>query len=187
MYEILSHSLIHSLDHSLTWSLTRSLIHSFTHSITHLLDYSLTHYSLTHSLHPSLTSNSLTASLTPSYWISSQLASESARCDYGLFVGASADNSTVLPSLAAEACGLKMYLNDTFSTLKMDNTEDWMKVLSWYWTIFYKKYLCFIQLYSFYIQQHYMCILFCVLYIYIHFILINYCIYKFSNLIAENK
>ena len=57
-----------------------------------------------------------------------QLARSGARCDYGLFVGASADNAQTLPPLARDAVALKMYLNDTFTTLRMDSITQWMKV-----------------------------------------------------------
>lgn len=57
-----------------------------------------------------------------------QLAKAGCRCDYALFVGASSDNATLLPSIASSTAGLKMYLNDTFSTLKMDNVSVWMEV-----------------------------------------------------------
>lgn len=57
-----------------------------------------------------------------------QLAKAGSRCDYALYVGAASDNATTLPSIASQAVGLKMYLNDTFSTLKMDNVSLWMEV-----------------------------------------------------------
>ena len=66
---------------------------------------------------------------------SSQCAREGARCDYSLFVGASNSNATSLPHLSSQALALKMYLNTTFSTLKLDSMETWMKVhvTSWTW------------------------------------------------------
>ena len=33
-------------------------------------------------------------------------------CDYGIFLGATADNSLVIPELASRSCGLKFYLNE---------------------------------------------------------------------------
>lgn len=57
-----------------------------------------------------------------------QLAKVGCRCDYALYVGAVSDNATILPSIASAAAGLKMYLNDTYSTLKMDNVSLWMEV-----------------------------------------------------------
>ena len=46
-------------------------------------------------------------------------------CDYALYLGATGDNSTLTLSecLAERTCGLKMYLNETFNSLKMDKLE----------------------------------------------------------------
>ena len=57
-----------------------------------------------------------------------QLASAGARCDYGLYVGASADNYSTVKDLAHLSAGLKMYLNETFTTLRLDEMSTWMKV-----------------------------------------------------------
>lgn len=57
-----------------------------------------------------------------------QLAKAGCRCDYALYVGAASDNAAVLPAIAGQAAGLKMYLNDTYSNLKMDNVSLWMEV-----------------------------------------------------------
>ncbi|XP_016121700.1 CAD protein-like, partial [Sinocyclocheilus grahami] len=62
-----------------------------------------------------------------SFAMAQKLAKAGCRCDYALFVGASSDNATVLPSIASSTAGLKMYLNDTYSTLKMDNVSLWME------------------------------------------------------------
>lgn len=51
-----------------------------------------------------------------------------ARCDYGLYVGASADNYSTIKELAHMSAGLKMYLNETFTTLRLDEMSTWMKV-----------------------------------------------------------
>ncbi|TWW68503.1 CAD protein [Takifugu flavidus] len=56
-----------------------------------------------------------------------KLAKAGSRCDYALYVGAASDNAAILPSIASQAVGLKMYLNDTYSTLKMDNVSLWME------------------------------------------------------------
>ncbi|KAM8846963.1 multifunctional protein CAD [Synchiropus picturatus] len=56
-----------------------------------------------------------------------KLAKAGCRCDYALYLGAASENAGVLPSIAAQAAGLKMYLNDTYSTLKMDNVSLWMQ------------------------------------------------------------
>lgn len=57
-----------------------------------------------------------------------QLSAAGARCDYGLYVGASADNYSTVKDLAHLAAGLKMYLNETFTTLRLDEMSTWMKV-----------------------------------------------------------
>uniref|UniRef100_H3AU29 Carbamoyl-phosphate synthetase 2, aspartate transcarbamylase, and dihydroorotase n=1 Tax=Latimeria chalumnae TaxID=7897 RepID=H3AU29_LATCH len=62
-----------------------------------------------------------------SFALAQKLAQAGARCDYALFVGASSENVALLPMLGSSAAGLKMYLNDTFSTLKMDNVALWME------------------------------------------------------------
>uniref|UniRef100_A0A3Q4BKN8 Multifunctional protein CAD n=1 Tax=Mola mola TaxID=94237 RepID=A0A3Q4BKN8_MOLML len=56
-----------------------------------------------------------------------KLAKAGCRCDYALYLGAASDNAAILPSIASQAAGLKMYLNDTYSTLKMDNVSLWME------------------------------------------------------------
>ncbi|NXX77074.1 PYR1 protein, partial [Urocolius indicus] len=56
-----------------------------------------------------------------------KLAEDGARCDFALFLGASPDNAGALGPLAAAAAGLKMYLNDTFSSLRMDDVSLWMQ------------------------------------------------------------
>uniref|UniRef100_A0A8C3A4Y3 Multifunctional protein CAD n=1 Tax=Cyclopterus lumpus TaxID=8103 RepID=A0A8C3A4Y3_CYCLU len=56
-----------------------------------------------------------------------KLAKAGCRCDYALYLGAASDNAAVLPSIASQAVALKMYLNDTYSTLKMDNVSLWME------------------------------------------------------------
>ncbi|CAI5771615.1 isoform X1 [Podarcis lilfordi] len=62
-----------------------------------------------------------------SFALAQKLAETGARCDYALYVGASSDNAGSLGPLAGAAAGLKMYLNDTFSDLKMDNVSLWME------------------------------------------------------------
>ncbi|XP_064604486.1 multifunctional protein CAD-like isoform X2 [Liolophura sinensis] len=59
--------------------------------------------------------------------LTKKLASAGARCDYGIFVGASSDNYQTLPMIGGKACALKMYLNETFTTLKLDDLSIWMK------------------------------------------------------------
>jgi carbamoyl-phosphate synthase/aspartate carbamoyltransferase/dihydroorotase len=52
---------------------------------------------------------------------------EKAICDYGLYMGATQDNSSIIPPIASRTCGLKMYLNETFNALKLDKMDDWLK------------------------------------------------------------
>ena len=44
-------------------------------------------------------------------------------CDYGLYLGATGDNSALGPDLAERTGGLKMYLNETLNALNMDKLE----------------------------------------------------------------
>ena len=43
------------------------------------------------------------------------------RCDVGLFAGASPEQIEYLPALAGHAAGLKIYLNDTFGSLRVED------------------------------------------------------------------
>lgn len=60
-----------------------------------------------------------------SFGLVSRLAAAKARCDYVIFVGASADNVQSVSLLAERSAGLKMYLNDTFSNLKLLDLATW--------------------------------------------------------------
>ncbi|KAL9886382.1 carbamoyl-phosphate synthetase 2, aspartate transcarbamylase, and dihydroorotase rudimentary isoform 1-T3 [Glossina fuscipes fuscipes] len=62
-----------------------------------------------------------------SFTLFQQLAKAGARCDYALYVGANDTNWQHIHELAPQAAGLKMYLNDTFSTLKMTDMTVWEK------------------------------------------------------------
>ena len=59
---------------------------------------------------------------------------DGAYCDYGIFVGAAVDNATTLPVLSKQALALKMYLNETFTSLRLDSMETWMEVCHKYCT-----------------------------------------------------
>lgn len=59
-----------------------------------------------------------------------ELAKNGARCDYALFVGASSDNYNQISELAPEAAALKMYLNETFTTLKLNDMTVWERHLA---------------------------------------------------------
>lgn len=61
------------------------------------------------------------------FQVTMEKARAGARCDYGIFVGASKDNASKLPDIGARAAALKMYLNETFTTLKLDDVSVWMK------------------------------------------------------------
>ncbi|XP_028041682.1 CAD protein isoform X1 [Bombyx mandarina] len=57
----------------------------------------------------------------------STLARVSARCDYALYVGASSTNYDTICELAPQAAALKMYLNETFTTLLLEDMTIWQK------------------------------------------------------------
>ncbi|PVD23792.1 hypothetical protein C0Q70_17066 [Pomacea canaliculata] len=59
--------------------------------------------------------------------LTQKLARQSAYCDYGLYIGASNQNFTTAPNLASQAVALKMYLNETFTTLRLDDICVWIK------------------------------------------------------------
>lgn len=56
----------------------------------------------------------------------SSLSHAKARCYYGLYFGATNTNAAVVSSLSAKAVGLKMYLNHTFSALRLKDMTVWM-------------------------------------------------------------
>ncbi|CAD6191456.1 unnamed protein product [Caenorhabditis auriculariae] len=64
-----------------------------------------------------------------SYLLASNAAQEKAVCDYALYLGATPHNASEAAELAHLSAGLKMYLNETFTTLKMDSISDWTKHL----------------------------------------------------------
>ena len=51
-----------------------------------------------------------------------RLAAEGARCDVGIYLGATADNIEEASAASPFACGLKIYVNSTFGTLRV---TDW--------------------------------------------------------------
>ena len=53
-------------------------------------------------------------------------ARQKARCDYAQYLGAGADNIEIAASLAPQAAGLKMYLDQTYGPLRLDDMADWM-------------------------------------------------------------
>lgn len=54
-------------------------------------------------------------------------ANAKARCDYSQFLGAGPDNSSWHSERAEQAAGLKMYLDQTFGSLRLDNMLLWME------------------------------------------------------------
>ena len=54
-------------------------------------------------------------------------ARSKARCDYAQFLGAGPDNAGALPDLAQRAAGLKMYLDQTYGPLRLDDMTLWME------------------------------------------------------------
>jgi len=54
-------------------------------------------------------------------------ARKKARCDYAQYLGAGADNIATLPGLASAAAGLKMYLDQTYGPLRLDDMTVWME------------------------------------------------------------
>lgn len=54
-------------------------------------------------------------------------ASLKVRCDYAQFLGASPDNAGVIPELSTRSAGLKMYLDQTFGPLCLEDMTVWMR------------------------------------------------------------
>ncbi|XP_050436300.1 CAD protein [Adelges cooleyi] len=61
-----------------------------------------------------------------SYELAKKCAKAGARCDYVLYAGASNTNSFEIAQNANQFAGLKMYLNETFSTLRLQNVSSWV-------------------------------------------------------------
>jgi carbamoyl-phosphate synthase/aspartate carbamoyltransferase/dihydroorotase len=55
-----------------------------------------------------------------------QAAGQKAHCDYAHFLGAGPDNAQALKVLAPQAAGLKMYLDQTYGPLRLDDLTVWM-------------------------------------------------------------
>jgi carbamoyl-phosphate synthase/aspartate carbamoyltransferase/dihydroorotase len=53
-------------------------------------------------------------------------ARQKARCDFAQFLGAGAENIGALAALAPQSAGLKMYLDQTYGPLRLDDMTDWM-------------------------------------------------------------
>ena len=64
--------------------------------------------------------------------IAEEAASAKARCDYGLYVGAGRENTDTIFRLAARACGLKLYLDQTYGPLRLDDLDSLEKhIAAW--------------------------------------------------------
>ena len=53
------------------------------------------------------------------------VAADGAHCDYAHFLGAGPGNTEAVGKLAGRAAGLKMYLNETFGDLRLDDERLW--------------------------------------------------------------
>ncbi len=53
-------------------------------------------------------------------------ARQKARCDYAQYLGAGPDNAETAAALAQQAAGLKMYLDQTYGPLRLDDMSLWM-------------------------------------------------------------
>lgn len=59
-------------------------------------------------------------------WQSLEQAKTKAVCDYAQFLGAGPDNLEMLDQLAPQTAGLKLYLDQTFGPLRLDDMSLWM-------------------------------------------------------------
>jgi dihydroorotase-like cyclic amidohydrolase len=55
---------------------------------------------------------------------------QKARCDFAQFLGAGPENAAVTPALSQKAAGLKMYLDQTYGPLRLDDMTLWRDHLS---------------------------------------------------------
>jgi carbamoyl-phosphate synthase/aspartate carbamoyltransferase/dihydroorotase len=56
-----------------------------------------------------------------------EAARRKARCDYAQYLGAGPDNADIVPALAPQSAGLKMYLDQTYGPLRLHNMTLWME------------------------------------------------------------
>jgi len=54
-------------------------------------------------------------------------AAEKAHCDFGQYLGAGPENAQTAPTLAKQTAGLKMYLDQTYGPLRLDEMTLWME------------------------------------------------------------
>ena len=57
--------------------------------------------------------------------LAAQLAAGGTRCDFGLYLGAGADNISQAAALAERSAGLKLYLDQTYGPLRLDVMSLW--------------------------------------------------------------
>lgn len=60
--------------------------------------------------------------------IAEEAAAKGACCDYALYAGATTTNAVSIAALSRRTAGLKMYLNETYTTLRLDDMRDWIPV-----------------------------------------------------------
>ena len=65
----------------------------------------------------------------PSLAIALSAAQLKARCDYAQFLGAGADNVEQAAALAGQTAGLKLYLDQTYGPLRLDDMTIWLEHL----------------------------------------------------------
>ena len=53
-------------------------------------------------------------------------AAAGARCDYGIFLGATETNADLLKELTLDGVGLKMYLDQTYGPLRLERMDSWL-------------------------------------------------------------
>ena len=58
--------------------------------------------------------------------ISIAAAGRKARCDYAQYMGGGADNSRAVADLADKVAGLKLYMDQTYGDLKLDDMSTWV-------------------------------------------------------------
>jgi carbamoyl-phosphate synthase/aspartate carbamoyltransferase/dihydroorotase len=59
--------------------------------------------------------------------LSLESAAQKARCDYAQYIGAGPDNAADAADLAPQTAGLKMYLDQTYGPLRLDDMTLWME------------------------------------------------------------
>jgi carbamoyl-phosphate synthase/aspartate carbamoyltransferase/dihydroorotase len=59
------------------------------------------------------------------FTLSVQAAESKSRCDYAQYIGGSSTNGESAASLSDRAAGLKLYLDQTFGDLKLDDVDAW--------------------------------------------------------------